>query len=259
MTILALRTSRHANGVSKLHGHVSQGLWKHVWDGVPEDEVPITSVTNGIHTKTWMAPDFVRLYDRYMPDWEEHLTDRDFWRKVQDIPDEEIWNTHQNQKRRTIDFIRARTRDQWVRLGETPERLRAIPAMLNPEVLTIGFARRFATYKRATLLFSDIERLKRLLNNADRPVQFVRRKGAPEGRAGEAVHPGRVSLQPDAGIRGAHRLHRGLRSLRRPPPLSGRGPLAEQSAPPARSERHKRHEIATERRTEPQRPRRLVV
>lgn len=190
MTILALRTSRHANGVSKLHGHVSQGLWKHVWDGVPEDEVPITSVTNGIHTKTWMAPDFVRLYDRYMPDWEEHLTDRDFWRKVQDIPDEEIWNTHQNQKRRTIDFIRARTRDQWVRLGETPERLRAIPAMLNPEVLTIGFARRFATYKRATLLFSDIERLKRLLNNADRPVQFVF-----AGKAHPKDEPGKRFIQ----------------------------------------------------------------
>ena len=92
MTILALRTSRHANGVSALHGRVSQGLWKDVWAGVPEDEVPITSVTNGIHTKTWMAPEFIELYDKYLPGWEEHLIDEDFWRDVHDIPDEELWD-----------------------------------------------------------------------------------------------------------------------------------------------------------------------
>jgi starch phosphorylase len=173
MTILALRTSRHANGVSALHGHVSQGLWKHVWAGVPEAEVPITSVTNGIHTKTWMAPDFVKVYDRYMPGWEENLTDRDFWRKVQDIPDEVIWETHHTQKLRTVEFIRERVRIQRQRLNESPEKIRAVSSMLNPEVLTIGFARRFATYKRATLLFSDPERLHRLMNNTERPVQFV--------------------------------------------------------------------------------------
>ncbi|MEK0449084.1 MAG: hypothetical protein RL088_1352 [Verrucomicrobiota bacterium] len=173
MTILALRTSRHANGVSALHGRVSQGLWKDVWAGVPESEVPITSVTNGIHTKTWMAPDFVKVYDRYMPGWEENLTDRDFWRKVQDIPDDVIWETHQKQKLRTVEFIRERVRIQRQRLNESPEKIRAVSSMLNPEVLTIGFARRFATYKRATLLFSDPERLHRLMNNTERPVQFV--------------------------------------------------------------------------------------
>ena len=190
MTILALRSSRHANGVSALHGRVSQGLWKDVWSGVPQDEVPITSVTNGIHTKTWMAPDFVKIYDRYLPDWEEHLTDKDFWRKVQDIPDEELWETHQRQKQRTLEFIRERTRQQWKRTGDTPDKIRTISRMLNPEVLTIGFARRFATYKRATLLFNDRERLAKLMNNKEHPVQFVF-----AGKAHPKDEPGKKFIQ----------------------------------------------------------------
>ncbi len=173
MTVLALRTSRHANGVSALHGKVSQRLWEDVWAGVPRDEVPITSVTNGIHTKTWAAPDFIKIYDKYLPGWEANLTNRDFWRKVQDIPDDVLWDTHQRQKARTIDFIRDRLRGQLQRIGEIPEKIRAVSGMLNPEVLTIGFARRFATYKRATLLFADPQRLRKLLDNTERPVQFV--------------------------------------------------------------------------------------
>jgi len=190
MTILALRTSRHANGVSALHGRVSQGLWKDVWSGVPEEEVPITSVTNGIHTKTWMAPDFIKLYDKYLPGWEEHLTDKDFWRRVQDIPDEELWEVHQRQKRRTLEFIRERTRMQWTRIGDTADKIRSISRMLNPEVLTIGFARRFATYKRATLLFSDRERLHRLMNHVEQPVQFVF-----AGKAHPKDEPGKRFIQ----------------------------------------------------------------
>jgi starch phosphorylase len=190
MTILALRTSRHANGVSALHGRVSQRIWAEVWAGVPVHEVPITSVTNGIHTKTWAAPDFIKLYDIHLPEWEERLTDLDYWRKVQDIPDEDIWETHQRQKLRTIRFIRDRVRTQRQRLGEGPEKLRAISRMLNPEILTIGFARRFATYKRATLLFADVERLHRLMNNAERPVQFVF-----AGKAHPKDEPGKRFIQ----------------------------------------------------------------
>ncbi len=190
MTILALRTSRHANGVSALHGRVSQGLWRDVWSGVPQEEVPITSVTNGIHTKTWMAPDFIKLYDKYLPGWEEHLTDKDFWRKVQDIPDEELWELHQRQKRRTLEFIRERTRQQWKRTGDTPDKIRSISRMLNPEILTIGFARRFATYKRATLLFNDRERLAKLMNNVEQPVQFVF-----AGKAHPKDEPGKKFIQ----------------------------------------------------------------
>src|SRR6059058_5826700 len=110
MTILALRASRHANGVSKLHGEVSRGLWKDVWSDVPSQEVPITSITNGIHTKTWMAPEFSALYTKHLGDWEEHLTDADFWRRVIDIPDAELWQTHQQLKRRLIEFVRERVR-----------------------------------------------------------------------------------------------------------------------------------------------------
>ena len=102
MTILALRMSRHSNGVSKLHGDVSRGLWKDVWAGVPEHEVPITSVTNGIHTKTWMAPEFSALYDKYLGNWEDNLTNEDFWRRVIDIPDAALWETHQKLKLRLV-------------------------------------------------------------------------------------------------------------------------------------------------------------
>jgi starch phosphorylase len=190
MTILALRTSRHANGVSALHGKVSQRLWQSVWQSIPANEVPITSITNGIHTKTWLAPEFAELYDKYLPDWEEHLTDPDFWRAVFDIPDEQLWATHQLLKNRLITFVRQRVRQQRERIGESPESLRQVSRLLNPEVLTIGFARRFATYKRATLLFSDPERLQRLLRNTERPVQFVF-----AGKAHPKDEPGKGFIQ----------------------------------------------------------------
>ena len=190
MTILALRTSRHANGVSELHGRVSRGLWKDVWAGVPEEEVPITSITNGVHTRTWLAPEFAALYDRHLPGWEERLTDGEYWRGVYDIPDEALWGVHQALKARLIDFVRERVRRQRERLGESPEKQRAASRLLNPEVLTIGFARRFATYKRATLLFSDPERLLRLMDNTERPVQFVF-----AGKAHPKDEPGKRFIQ----------------------------------------------------------------
>lgn len=190
MTILALRTSRHANGVSALHGRVSQGLWKNVWQGVPENEVPITSVTNGIHTKTWMAPEVAALFDKYLPAWEEHLTEPDFWRAVFDIPDEELWATHQLLKNRLVEFVRERVRRQRERIGDSPESLRQVSRLLNPEVLTVGFARRFATYKRATLLFQDPQRLVKLVSNTERPVQFIF-----AGKAHPKDEPGKTFIQ----------------------------------------------------------------
>ncbi len=190
MTVLALRTSRHANGVSALHGRVSQGLWTDVWAGVPQDEVPITHVTNGIHTKTWMAPEIGKLYDKFLPGWEDNLMNAGFWKGVIDIPDEELWTTHQRLKARLIDFVRERVRTQRVRIGESPENVRNVSRLLNPEILTIGFARRFATYKRATLLFSDPERLHKLLANAERPVQFVF-----AGKAHPKDEPGKKFIQ----------------------------------------------------------------
>jgi glycogen phosphorylase len=188
MTILALRLSRHANGVSKSHGEVSRSLWKDVWAGVPMHEVPITSITNGIHTKTWMAPEFSALYQKYLGDWEEHITEPDFWRRVIDIPDAQLWETHQQLKQRLIEFVRERVRIRQERVGESPEAIRRVNRILDPEVLTIGFARRFATYKRGALLFSDKERLKRLLNDSTRPVQFIfAGKAHPRDEAGKAL------------------------------------------------------------------------
>ena len=188
MTILALRLSRHANGVSELHGEVSRSLWKDVWSGVPMHEVPITSITNGVHTKTWMAPEFAALYRKHLGDWEEHLTEPDFWRGVIDIPDAQLWETHQQLKRRLTDFVRDRERQRRQRLGESPESIRRVNRILDPEILTVGFARRFATYKRGALLFSDKERLKRLVNDATRPVQFIfAGKAHPRDEAGKAL------------------------------------------------------------------------
>ena len=188
MTILALRVSRHANGVSKLHGEVSRALWKDVWAGVPVEEVPITSITNGIHTKTWMAPEFSALYTKHLGDWEERLTDPDFWRGVMDIPDAQLWETHQSLKLRLVEFVRERVRIRRTRVGESMEAIRRANSILDPEILTIGFARRFATYKRGALLFSDKERLARLLNDTKRPVQFIfAGKAHPRDEGGKAL------------------------------------------------------------------------
>src|SRR5213595_3884004 len=188
MTILALRLSRHTNGVSKLHGEVTRSLWKDVWAGVPVHEVPITSITNGVHTKTWMAPEFSALYQKHLGAWEEHLTEPDFWRGVIDIPDTQLWETHQKLKLRLIEFVRERERRRRERMGESLESIRKVNRILDPEILTIGFARRFATYKRGTLLFSDKERLKRLANDPTRPVQFIfAGKAHPRDEAGKGL------------------------------------------------------------------------
>ncbi len=201
MTILALRLSRHANGVSKLHGDVTRALWKDVWTGVPVHEVPITNITNGVHTKTWMAPEFSALYRKHLGDWEEHLTEEDFWRRVIDIPDAQLWDTHQKLKLRLIEFVRQRVRMRRERVGESPESIRKVNRILDPEILTIGFARRFATYKRGTLLFSDKERLKKLLNDTTRPVQFIfAGKAHPRDEGGKALIKEVYEFSREAGI-----------------------------------------------------------
>ena len=201
MTILALRFSRHVNGVSKLHGEVSQMLWKDVWAGVPVHEVPITSITNGVHTKTWMAPEFSALYQKHLGDWEEHITDEGFWRRVIDIPDAQLWDTHQKLKLRLVEFVRERVRMRRERIGDSPEAIRNVSRILDPEILTIGFARRFATYKRGALLFSDKERLKRLLNDTTRPVQFIfAGKAHPRDEGGKALIQEVYKFSREAGI-----------------------------------------------------------
>src|SRR4029450_7836796 len=175
--------------------------WKDVWAGVPIHEVPITSITNGVHTKTWMAPEFAALYRKHLGTWEEHLTEPDFWRGVFDIPDAQLWDTHQKLKLRLIEFVRDRERRRRERMGESPESIRGVNRILDPEILTVGFARRFATYKRGTLLFSDKERLKRLLNDATRPVQFIfAGKAHPRDEGGKGLIQEVYKFSHEAGL-----------------------------------------------------------
>ncbi len=174
LTVLALRMSNFRNGVSALHGDVSRGLWTSVWPGVPSAELPLTSITNGTHTRTWLSVGMSALYDRYLgPGWDEKPSDASTWQQTNDIPDPELWRTHERRRERLVSFARTRLHKQLQNRGAGQSELAAAQEVLDPEALTIGFARRFATYKRATLILSDIERLEALLTNPHRRVQII--------------------------------------------------------------------------------------
>ena len=174
MTVLALNLSAENNGVSELHGHVSREMWKDIWKGVPAKELPIDSITNGIHTLSWISFDMQNLLDRYLgPRWRTKPLEYRIWERVQKIPDAELWRTHERRKERLIDFCRERLKAQIINRGFTKNEINHAEQILTPEALTIGFARRFATYKRGTLLFRDIERLKKIISNPHRPVQII--------------------------------------------------------------------------------------
>lgn len=174
MAVLALKLSAKSNGVSKLHTTVSRRMWRNVWPGVPEDDVPITPVTNGIHPLSWISHDMADLFDRYLgPSWREDPADTDVWRRVDDIPDEELWRTHERRRERLIAFARRRLRAQLEEQGASLLRMERAQEVLDPAALTIGFGRRFATYKRATLILRDLERLAQILNDRERPVQII--------------------------------------------------------------------------------------
>ena len=174
MAIAAFKTSSYRNAVSRLHRHVSQQMWQDLWPKLPVWEIPITSITNGVHLPTWINGDLAALYDQNLrPDWPEDHSDPEIWTQVSDIPSAELWEGHRRRKRRLIAFVRERAVANAVaRKAPAPE-VRRLQEVLNHEALTIGFARRFATYKRATLLFRDMARLTRILTNPLRPVQIV--------------------------------------------------------------------------------------
>ena len=174
LTVLALRLSGHRNGVSELHGEVSRKLWAGVWPGLPVHEVPITHITNGVHTGSWISYDLAGLYDRYLgPDWLEQPAEVRVWEGVDQVPDTELWRTHERRRERLVAFARRRLREQLARRGAGSAELSGAEEVLDPEALTIGFARRSATYKRANLILQDIDRLSRLLNNPKKPVQII--------------------------------------------------------------------------------------
>ena len=174
MSVMALNLSSGTNGVAQLHGAVSRAMWNWVYPGVPEHEVPIRAVTNGVHVQTWVSQEMAQLFDRYLdPGWRSEESRREIWAGVKTIPDAELWRTHVRRRERLVAFARDRLRLQLQRRGVSQTEIEGADEVLNPDALTIGFARRFATYKRATLIFRDLGRLRRMLTDADRPVQFI--------------------------------------------------------------------------------------
>ncbi len=174
LTPLAIRMCRSTNGVSRKHGEVSRALWQKLWAGRQVQEIPITHITNGVHAPTWVAPLLRQLYEKYVAsDWEVHLRDRTLWEKgIDKIPSDELWNVHLLLKQRLIAFIRYRMAESAYVLAANSEPA-AVRQLFDPNALTIGFARRVAGYKRWNLLLTDVERISRLMNNEERPVQFV--------------------------------------------------------------------------------------
>ena len=204
MTVLALKFSGRRNGVSKLHGAVSRRMWHFLWPDKPENEVPIGQITNGVHTASWLAPELYELYTRYMGEgWYDRLDDQSLWDRLLQIPDEELWKIKQLLRDRLIEFVRNRY-SAWKReIGAPQEEVDAAANVLDPNALTIGFARRFATYKRANLIFRDIERLRKIVDNPDRPVQIIfAGKAHPKDEPGKAMLKQVVNFSKYPGLEG---------------------------------------------------------
>ena len=174
MGILALKVAGKKNGVSKLHGAVSRELFGDVWPDIAANESPITYVTNGIHTCSWLSPKLKELYNKYlMPYWQDNIHEDKVWEKINNIPDKTLWETHQDRKEKLLKLVKDNTTQRLRRSGYSYEEINEITSKLNSNALTIGFARRFATYKRATLIFKDLERITQILNNSEKPVQLI--------------------------------------------------------------------------------------
>ncbi|MCU0689592.1 MAG: alpha-glucan family phosphorylase, partial [Phycisphaerales bacterium] len=189
MAVLALRTSRYCNGVSELHGAVSRGMWKNMWPGVPEHEVPIAHVTNGVHIRTWLSADMTRLFDRSMGDrWRTDPHDPQVWKPLDEVPDAELWAVKNRRREKLINWCRRRIRQQLVARGAGAIEIERAASALDANTFTIGFARRFATYKRGTLLFRDAERLLSIIRDAHKPVQIIiAGKSHPADGGGKAL------------------------------------------------------------------------
>ncbi len=199
MAVFALKTSAFRNAVSVLHRLVSQEMFQDLWPRLPVEEVPITSVTNGVHSPSWINGDLAILYDQYLQsDWRDRLEDQKMWELVSEIPSQELWEMHRKRKRRMVSYVRERVVASAVGRKASLAEVRRLQEVLDPDVFTIGFARRFATYKRATLIFRDVNRLKKLLNNPKMPVQIViAGKAHPRDNEGKTLIREIVSLSRD--------------------------------------------------------------
>lgn len=200
MGILALKIAGKKNGVSKLHGEVSRELFGEVWPDIAADESPITYVTNGIHTCSWLAPTIKEMYNKYlMPYWQDNMHEDQVWEKVKNIPDDELWKAHLERKVKLIGVVKENVTARLRRNGMRYEDINEIVSKLNPNALTIGFARRFATYKRATLIFKDLERITQILNDEEHPVQLIfAGKAHPADKEGQDLirYIHEISLMP---------------------------------------------------------------
>jgi starch phosphorylase len=200
MGILALKISGKKNGVSKLHGAVSRELFADVWPEISPDESPITYITNGVHTCSWLAPNLKELYNEYlMPYWQDSIYKNETWERINSIPNEKLWNEHMARKQKLMEIAKNNITTRLRRCGYTYDGINEITSKLNPNALTIGFARRFATYKRATLLFRDLERITQILNNSERPVQIlIAGKAHPRDKEGQDLikYIHEISMKP---------------------------------------------------------------
>ncbi|MCC7173851.1 MAG: alpha-glucan family phosphorylase [Bryobacterales bacterium] len=191
MAVLAIKTSSYRNAVSRLHQRISQEMWSGLWPQLPVWEVPVTSITNGVHLRSWLNTDLAELYDEYLhPDWRDRGDESRAWHTLEEIPDHELWEVHKRRKRRLISYVREKQVACAAARKASATEVHRASEVLDPDTLTIGFARRFATYKRATLLFRDLGRLKRILTNAQRPVQIV-----IAGLAHPHDHPGKMLIR----------------------------------------------------------------
>ncbi len=203
MTILALKACGKANGVSRLHATVSRKMWQNVWPELPRKEIPITHITNGIHTNTWISYEFAGLFQRYIgDDWIDEPSDQTLWQRVSDIPDAELWRSHERRKERLVSFARNRLKAQLERRGLSKHMISYADEVLDPEALTIGFARRFATYKRGNLIFRNLERIKKILTNKEKPVQIIiAGKAHPKDDKGKEIIKSIVALTSDPDLK----------------------------------------------------------
>ena len=191
MPKLALKLSDYRNGVSRIHGQVSRQMWHELWPDKPVDEVPITYITNGVHTRTWLARRLAILYRRYLgADWYDHIDDEEMWQRVDLIPDADLWRVRRHLKRKLVAYMVNRARDAWQAGSVHPVQTVASGVLLDPYALTIGFARRFATYKRANLVLTDVDRLLRIVTNPRKPVQIVF-----AGKAHPSDEPAKLLIQ----------------------------------------------------------------
>ena len=248
MTVLAMKLSHRANAVSSLHGNVSRAMWMGLFPGRTDDQVPIGHITNGIHVPTWLAPQMRQVYAR-----------AGTWDQVDRVDDGELWETHQTLKTRLIEFARREAVQSALRRGEPAAFVEQVRQSLSLDALTIGFARRFATYKRAALVLQDVEALVSLVNDPRLPVQFVfAGKAHPHDEPGKQILQQIAGLMRDPRFRGQAPVRRGLRLQCRPSPGAGRGRVAQYAETAARGVGHQRPEGRPQRRPEPVDPRRLV-